>query len=59
MSTEAHLESLQKKHAVLEQEIADAMMHPATDDLEIVKLKRQKLRVKEEIEKLRHEETRH
>jgi hypothetical protein len=34
--------------------IAEALTHKSTDDLEIVELKRQKMRLKDEIERLRH-----
>jgi hypothetical protein len=40
----------------LEAEIHDCLAHPASDDLRIVELKRKKLSVKDEIEKLRHNE---
>ena len=36
------------------QEINDCLTHPAVDDLKIVELKRKKLLVKDEIERLRH-----
>jgi hypothetical protein len=39
----------------LEKEIADALTHSSTDDLKIVELKRQKLHLREEIERLRHD----
>ena len=46
---------LARRHRVLEREIADALAHSSTDDLKIVKLKRQKLLLKDEIERLRHD----
>ncbi|GAB4359918.1 MAG: YdcH family protein [Oricola sp.] len=58
MSIEAHLESLLRKHGVLESEISEAMSRPAPDQTELTQLKREKLRVKEEIERIRSE-TRH
>jgi len=48
-----HLEELERKHKALEDEIADAMRHNSVDDLVVVDLKRKKLHLKEEIERLR------
>jgi hypothetical protein len=53
MSMQSHLAELEKKHQALEQEINDCLTHPAVDDLKIVELKRKKLLVKDEIERLR------
>ena len=53
MTMQAHLSELERKHRALEDEIADAMIHPSTDRLKIVELKRRKLLVKEEIERIR------
>jgi len=53
MSMQSHLAELEKRHQALEAEINDCLMHPATDDLRIVELKRRKLQVKDEIERLR------
>ncbi len=54
MSMQSHLAKLEEKHQALEDRIHDALAHPGSDDLEIVELKRRKLHVKEEIERLRH-----
>lgn len=61
MAIQAHLVELERKHRVLENELHDALMHLSTDDLQIVELKRRKLLIKDEIEKLRqsNEETVH
>lgn len=53
MAIQAHLVELERKHRVLEDELHEAMMHLSTDDLQIVELKRRKLLLKDEIEKLR------
>ena len=53
MSMQSHLAELEKKHRALEQEINEALAHPATDDLKIAELKRRKLLVKDEIMRLR------
>jgi hypothetical protein len=54
MSMQSHLAELEKKHQALEAELNDCLTHRATDDLRIVELKRKKLSVKDEIERLRH-----
>jgi hypothetical protein len=54
MAIQAHLVELERKHKVLENELHDALVHLSTDDLRIVELKRRKLMVKDEIERLRH-----
>jgi hypothetical protein len=55
MSMQSHLAELEKKHQALEHEINECLTHPAVDDLKIVELKRKKLQVKDEIERLRHD----
>lgn len=52
---QAQLSDLEQQHRHLEEEIAEAMQHNSIDNLTIVGLKRQKLRVKEQIEYLRHQ----
>jgi hypothetical protein len=59
MSLANHLEELQRKHGDIEREIDEALLHPSVDDLEIVKLKRRKLAIKDEIEKLKARPTTH
>lgn len=59
MPLASHLSELKKKHGELEREITDAMAHPSTDDLEVASLKRRKLALKDEIEKLSSQQTRH
>jgi hypothetical protein len=54
MTIQAHLSELERRHQALEQEIAEAMSHPSSDNLKIAELKRRKLHVKDEIERLRH-----
>ena len=53
MALQSHLAELEKRHEVLESEIHQALMHPSVDDLAVVELKRKKLRLKEEIARLR------
>jgi hypothetical protein len=53
MSMQSHLAELEKRHQALEDQINDCLIHPAVDDLKVVELKRKKLQVKDEIERLR------
>ncbi len=55
MAIESHLAELEKRHEALKQEISEALAHPSTDDLEITELKRRKLLIKDEIERLRQD----
>ena len=52
MSLHSHLEELRKKHQALSDAVEAAQRRPGTDDLEIAKLKKQKLHLKEEIARL-------
>ena len=54
MSMQSHLTELEKRHQALESEINDCLTHPAVDDLKVVELKRRKLLLKDEIERLLH-----
>ena len=56
MSLQAHLGELQQKHQALEAELLEAMNHPASSDTEIAELKRKKLRIKDEISRLQHQQ---
>jgi hypothetical protein len=49
------LADLEQSHQALEDQIAEAMLHKAVDDLEIVDLKRRKLQIKDENERLRRD----
>jgi len=49
MSLQEHVESLRAKHALLEQRIEDEQHRPLPDQIALAKLKKEKLRVKEEI----------
>lgn len=52
MSLSSHLQELRKKHQHLSDEVEEAQRHPAFDDIQLTELKKQKLKVKEEIERL-------
>ena len=54
MSLDSHLSELQRRHQVLSQQIAEQEKSPATDDVRLHELKRKKLLLKDEIEKLKH-----
>ena len=56
MSIEAHLVELTEKHHTLEAEIEQEMERPLADTLKITELKLQKLRIKEEIERLKSDQ---
>ncbi len=55
MALDAHLVELSEKHRALDRKIEEEMARPIADDLVIAELKRQKLRLKDEIERLKHE----
>lgn len=59
MSLTSHLEELRRKHSEIERELDEAMLHPSVDDLDIVSLKRRKLALKDEMERLRGGQTTH
>ena len=54
MAIEARIRELDMRKQSLERAIEDEMNRPAADDLRLMELKRQKLRLKEELENLRH-----
>lgn len=55
MALDAHLEELSEKHRALDRKIEEELARPTSDDLKVAELKRQKLRLRDEIERLRHE----
>jgi hypothetical protein len=55
MAIESHLAELEKRHQTLEAELNEALTHPSADDLQIAELKRKKLHLKDEMERLRHD----
>jgi hypothetical protein len=52
MSVSSHLAELKRKHEHLNIEVEEAQRAPGVDDLKISALKKQKLKLKEEIERL-------
>jgi hypothetical protein len=58
MTIQAHIASLEQKHGALEDELQTVLSSPSSNDREIVDLKRRKLRLKDELERLKSS-TRH
>jgi len=52
MTISSHLTELKRKHEALSEKVEAAQRSPSADGLSIVELKKQKLRLKEEITKL-------
>jgi hypothetical protein len=57
MALTAHIAELAEKHRLLERKIEEEVTRPGSDDLEINRLKLEKLKLKDEITRL--SETRH
>jgi hypothetical protein len=53
MSLESHLTELVRRHQAIENAIASEEAHPSADELKVHELKRKKLYIKDEIEKLK------
>lgn len=52
MSVDAHLNELKKKHENLSTQVQKLQASPASSDVEVTALKKEKLRLKEEIARL-------
>lgn len=52
MSVSSHLAELKRKHEHLSHEVEEAQRAPSVDDLTVASLKKQKLKLKEEITRL-------
>jgi hypothetical protein len=53
MSLNAHLAELSEKHKLLERRIEEELSRPSSSDVEITRLKLEKLKLKDEITRLR------
>ncbi len=53
MTTDARKAALEKKHAQIEAELQSLTCHPSVDTLNTAQLKREKLRLKDEIARLK------
>ncbi len=58
MAVEAHLSEIADQHKSLDRRIREELEKPGSDDLKIAQLKREKLRLKDEL-KRRQPSTRH
>lgn len=52
MTLSSHIEELKKKHHALSEKVEQAQRAPGSSTLEIADLKKQKLKLKEEIDRL-------
>ena len=52
MSLNAHLAELSEKHKLLDRRIEEVLNRPSTSDAEITRLKLEKLKLKDEINRL-------
>lgn len=59
MSLQNHLSELERRHSALNREIEKEQVHPAADEIKVAELKRRKLLLKDEITKLRGNQTLH
>ena len=59
MTLASHLAELSEKHRSLERKIQDEMSRPGGDDVLITRLKLEKLKLKDEMAKLKNGHTQH
>ncbi|MCW8843696.1 MAG: DUF465 domain-containing protein [Rhodobacteraceae bacterium] len=52
MSVSSHLEELKRKHEALSDKVEAEQRSPGSSDIDIAEMKKEKLRIKEEIERL-------
>ena len=52
MSLQAHLVTLKKRHEALQKDIETERNHPSSNDMKIAELKRKKMALKQEMERL-------
>ncbi|WP_372993325.1 YdcH family protein [Sulfitobacter sp.] len=52
MAFDAHLEALKRKHLAMSDAVEQAQRSPSIDGLQVATMKKEKLRLKEEITKL-------
>jgi hypothetical protein len=55
MSLDSHLTELVRRHQAMDSAIALEEQHPSVDDVKLHEMKRKRLQLKDEIEKLRQE----
>ena len=54
MSVDERIEALKAKHARLEHEIEEETHRPHPDDMHLTQLKREKLKIKDEMVRIQH-----
>lgn len=59
MSLSGHLDELSQKHRVLEQKLQEVLTHPSASDEEVANIKREKLKIKDQIQRLTSKEQTH
>jgi hypothetical protein len=59
MTLAGHLAELSEKHRILEARIQEEMARPGADDLQISRLKKEKLKIKDEMIKLQGDNRQH
>ncbi|EDQ06907.1 hypothetical protein OIHEL45_08815 [Sulfitobacter indolifex HEL-45] len=52
MALNAHLDTLKRKHQAMSEAVETAQRAPGSDDLQVASMKKEKLRLKEEISRL-------
>ncbi|MBI1493661.1 MULTISPECIES: YdcH family protein [Rhodobacterales] len=52
MSKSSHIQELHRKHQSLSEKVDQEQRHPAADPMDIAAMKKEKLRLKEEISRL-------
>ena len=52
MAVEAHLSEIAEQHKSLDRKIREELEKPGSDDLKIAQLKREKLRLKDELKRI-------
>lgn len=59
MSVESHISQLETRHRTLESKLTEISTSPSTDQTQLAELKRQKLWLKDEINRLRNQDSVH
>jgi hypothetical protein len=54
MALQGHIQELSEKHKKLQELIEAEMAHPDWDEIRVAALKKEKLRIKDELERLRN-----
>ena len=57
MTLDAHATELSEKHRALEKQISNELARPSADTLRLSRLKRKKLQIKDQLERLKAEDS--